>query len=420
MKNSSLFQDEPDLYLEIEQDITHSYQLLTASRYVTNRNLEQVVSDAKIRISKVQNGNQVMSLLLYMFGIYSLSKRKNHYEEYQRRFTYFFQSMSTEIKQHLSELQSKDYQRFLRHLLSTVLNEQEDQKAPWSELLLDLMYEIETEHIEMIYKRLTSDINVDQCSKDVALLYSYVALLAGKEMTALTVLQKQSVQWKESELSSHFRLLSKRERWRTMKQWFHALFPNKKNGHFGSLQRFFDEMTSAIPVSSKEQQLLWERWLLSPNFHRFQMYSKHLSKEEQLQLLEKILPELEVRLHQLEAAKTYEKLLLTYKKYELAVKYLLNYEQDPLKLREEKSDLLKAIKSHDVTMARPVYHQYVVRLVEKKSRIYYEKAALYLKELQELYRTEEDKKQFFIYVDKLKKMYRTYRAFGEELKRIGY
>ncbi|KHF38433.1 hypothetical protein [Halalkalibacter okhensis] len=415
--NSSLFPEEAELYLEMEQDINHTYQLLTSSRYVNNRNLESVCTDAKTRVKKIRK-DPLLCFLVYMNGIYTLSLRGKNTHEYERRFIYFFQSITHEIIEVLQTIQTNLYRQFLSKLIALVIKDQQDQYAPWPPLLQKMLYEIRAEHIEYIYVRLSKKIEIASCSRHLVLTYSYVALLSGKEVTSLMLLQKHVSALGEQDVTSHFQILKERGRWRTMKQWFHALFPHKKNNQYGSLQKFVDEMNSALPISQKEQELIWERWLLSPNFQRFQTYSKHLSKQQQLTLVERLLPELEKRLHQTEAAKTYEKLLLMFEKYELAVRYLLKHERDPLRLREEKIELLNAITTYDKKLARPVYHQFIVRLVEKKSRVYYEQAALYLKELHELYESEQDQILFRQYVSKLKKMYRTYRAFVEELKRI--
>ena len=158
--------------------------------------------------------------------------------------------------------------------------------------------------------------------------------------------------------------------------------------------------------------------MLSPNYERFLTYIRHLTKEEQLELVDRLLPELEKRLHHLETAKTYEKLLLTFEKYELAMRYFLQYEREPLRLRQEKEELLQALREHAPALARPVYHQFIVRLVEKKSRLHYEQAAMFIKTLQLLYKSGEERDLFSEYITKLKKTYRTYRAFVEELKQI--
>ncbi|WP_332689330.1 hypothetical protein [Halalkalibacter lacteus] len=420
MTNSSLFQEESEQYRVLKQDVAHTYKLITSSRYVNNRNLEQVSNDAKKRVANLTSDKPWQDLLTYMRGIYSLSRSKNHYEDFERRFSYFYQSISHDILEYVPEIDQEQYRQFLTILLDLIIADPKVENAPWPSLLFKLLQQMQQEQIDFVYDQfLSKSITATDCSRNFALCYSYVALLAGKEVTSLAILQKHKATFHEQDVASHYQLLKTRGRWRTMKQWFSVLFPKKDNGQYGSLQKFADEMNTALPISSKEQDSIWKRWLVSPSFHRFQTYVQHLSSEQKQDLIERLLPELEQRLHQLDVAKTYEKMLLTFEKHEVAVRYLLKNERDPLKLREEKVDLLHAVKNANPILVRPIYHQFIVRLVEKKSRVHYEQAAAYLKELQSLYESQEDKIIFMDYVRRLKKLYRTYRAFIEELKRIG-
>ncbi len=416
--NHSLIKKEAEVYREIEQSILLTFKTITASRYVTNRHLEQFSTDAISQISDLHTDYPWLYLLTYMEGVFERSIQLTNYQEFERRFTYFYHSLSDEIGKQVEHLDARSYRLFVDRLLRKLIKYSTLKSAPWSQLLLKLLPIMAVAQIDNIYQSLSTSIDYDHCSQPVALAYSYVALLAGKEMTALGILQKNEASFHEQEVTPHFQLLKERSRWQTMKQWFAVLFPQKKTGQYGSLQKFVDEMNTVIPISSEEQNLIWNRWLLSPNYQRFKSYTTHLSDVQQLELLEKILPELEQRLHQVEAAKTYEKILLAYEQFELAARYFLKYERDPTRLRAEKLDLLAALKSDRPDLARPIYHQFIVRLVEKKSRVHYEQAASYLSELKSLYTSDEEQVLFMNYVKRLKKMYRTYRAFVEELKRI--
>lgn len=413
---NSLFQGESELYQVIEQDVIHTYKLITSSRYVTNRHLEQISIDAKKRIEKINSEQPWLYLLAYIRGVYSLSVRADSFHEYERRFSHFFQAM-VEALIDLQIHESRDYRLFLEKVLFLTAYDAEAPEAPWPQLLFRMVGHMQTEHIDPVYTFLSESIDARSCSRSLALVYSYVSLLAGKEVTALAILSKNGAPYQEQEVSQHFELLKERARWRTMKQWLSVLFP-QKHGRYGSLQPFIDEMNTALPSRTEDQESIWNRWLLSPNYQRFLTYIRHLTLEDQQELVERLLPQLEKRLHHLETAKTYEKLLLQYKKYELSMRYFLKYEREPLRLRPEKEELLQALHKHAPTLARPVYHQFIVRLVEKKSRPHYEQAATYLNVLQSLYDSVEERALFSEYVKKLKKMYRTYRAFVEELKRI--
>ncbi|MFC0557731.1 hypothetical protein [Halalkalibacter alkalisediminis] len=416
--NHSLIKKEAEVYQEIEQPILLTFKTITASRYVTNRHLEQFSTDAITQISGLKTDYPWLYLLTYMGGVFERSTHLTNYQEFERRFTYFYHTLSDEIISQVKHIDARSYRLFVNRLLKRIAKHSRILQAPWSHLLLKLLPTMPAAHIDHVYQTLSSSIDPSECSQSVALAYSYVALLAGKEMSSIGILQKNGVNYREQEVTPHFQLLKERARWQTMKQWFIVLFPQKKTGQYGSLQKFMDEMNTVLPISSKEQESIWNRWLLSPNYQRFKTYTRHLSDTQQLKLVERILPELEQRLHQIEAAKTYEKILLVYEQYELAARYFLKYERDPTRLREEKLELLAALKVARPDLSRPIYHQFIVRLVEKKSRIHYEQAASYLSELQSLYTSDKEQIMFMTYVKRLKKMYRTYRAFVEELKRI--
>ncbi|WP_227936786.1 hypothetical protein [Alkalihalobacillus deserti] len=416
--NRSLIKKEAEVYQEIEQPILITFKTITASRYVTNRHLEQFSKDAISQISDRTTDYPWLYLLTYMGGVFERSNHITNYQEFERRFTYFYHSLSDEIIEQVEHLEARPYRLFIDRLLKKTAKHSTLKHAPWPQLLLKLLPAMPAAHIDHVYQSLSSSIDSALCSQSVALAYSYVALLAGKEMSAIGSLQKNGANFREQEVTPHFQLLKDRARWQTMKQWLSVLFPHKKTGQYGSLQKFVDEMNTVMPISSKEQHSIWNRWLLSPNYQRFKTYTSHMSDQEQIKLVERILPELEQRLHQVEAAKTYEKIVLAYEQFELAARYFLKYERDPTRMREEKLELLVALKGARPDLARPIYHQFIVRLVEKKSRVHYEQAASYLHELQALYTSDEERILFMNYVKRLKKMYRTYRAFVEELKRI--
>lgn len=417
---NALFQGESERYQEVEQDVIHTYKFITSSRYVTNRHLEQISIDAKNRISRIKTDQSWQYVLTYMRGVFSLSTRANTYDEYERRFSYFFQAMIENLLTLHNSLQEdvSNYRLFLEHVLFLVAYDADNVKAPWPQLLFRIVVDMKTEHVEPVYTFLSKSIDTGSCSRALALTYSYVSLLAGKEVTALSILTKKGARYQEQEVNQHFQLLKERSRWRTIKQWLTVLFSHKTKGHYGSLQPIIDEMNTALPSPKNEQESIWNRWMLSPNYQRFLNYTQHLTTEEQFELVERLLPLLEQRLDHLETAKTYEKLLLTYKKYEHAMRYFLKYEREPLRQRSEKEELLQALCKHAPVLARPVYHQFIVRLVEKKSRVHYEQAARFLRTLQTLYSSPEEQVLFREYVTRLKKKYRTYRAFVEELKQI--
>lgn len=401
------------LYIEMEQDVLYTYKQIISSRYVTNRSLELITNDAKKRISVRAATSAWRPLLGYIDGVFRLSFEKKSYHEFERRFLYLFEALNDD----LLEVEPYDDQAFLKALIRLTIEYAHVEESPWPEVLFQHTKKMEIAQIEYIYDELTA-IDQKACSRSLAVIYSYISIVVGKEMTALTLLTNQTSTFTEQELHPHFALLKKRSRWRTLDQWFKKLFPKRNHGQFGSLQPIWDELQTAYSSNTDQQESIWNRWLLSPNDQRFLQLCRHLKKDQELELIEQLLPELEKRLHQLEAAKTYERWLLRYKKFELAKEYFLKHELEPLRMRNEKVELLDAISKEQPLLARPIFHQMVVRLVEKKSRVHYQQAASYIKNLQLLYEGPEEEERFKYFLTKLKKQYRTYRAFVEELKQI--
>ena len=231
---NSLFQGESELYQEIEHDVIHTYKLITSSRYVTNRHLEQISVDAKKRMAKISTDQPALYLLTYIRGVFSLSLRAKTYHEFERRFSYFFQAMiETVIDLHDSfQDDHVRYNSFLEKVLFLIAYDAEAVEAPWPHLLFRMVPNMQVEHIETVYTFLSESIDTRSCSRSLALIYSYISLIAGKEVTALSILTKNGGAYQEQEVNQHFHLLKERARWRTMKQWLSVLFSQKRNGHF--------------------------------------------------------------------------------------------------------------------------------------------------------------------------------------------
>ncbi len=400
----------------LEQHIRHTVRLITSSSYVTNRHLEQIVIDTKKRSEEFIDG-QPHIYFNYIKGVFSFYSTMN-IELYERRFAYFFQAMTTALialyRTHTDE-EKKIFMMILQHHL---IQDAEKDKAPWPQLLFQLSHLFDNVQLEATYQFLSKSINNEAASRSLALLCSYIALKADKEITALAILLKRNEQFDEHELSEHFQLLKERKRWKTMKHWLENLFPQVRKKRFGSLQPYIDEMNAVLSSSPNEQKEIWERWLHSPSYQRFLSYTQYFTREEKNELVSQLLPQLEAKVGEYEGAKTYEELLLAFQQYELAADYLLKYGRDPHRLRPERKKLVDALSTNRPELAKRVLHQFIIRLVEKKSRAHYEEAARYLTILQTLYKKTDELDRFADFLNKLKQMYRTYRAFVEELKRI--
>ncbi len=412
--------DEEYLYAELEEDVIDTYKKIIASRYFTASHLEEVAAEAKQRIHLHRSVEAHTFYLLYMKGVYSLSISCSTYEEFDRRFQHFFTSMSAAIVESVEDIKhdSELYQAFLEQVLFHFVYDMEGQHAPWSRLLQRMLATMPVEHLEPLYRFLNNAITTRYPARDVSLLFSYVTLIVGKEKEALSLLTESILPVTEHEVTIHFQCLKKRERWETMKQWFTELFSHKPNGPYGSLQPLADEMQAHIHRDPVELKQIWNRWLLAPSYNRFRSLTRHLEQQEVENIVDELLPKMRERFHQIETVSTYMKLLHSFRRFDEASRYFLQHERDPFRLRPEKTDMLDLLFKERPDLIKPIYHQFVVRLVEKKSRAHYEHAVHFIKFLKRIYENNNERDLFLAYVKRMKKTYRTYRAFVEELKTI--
>lgn len=163
---------------------------------------------------------------------------------------------------------------------------------------------------------------------------------------------------------------------------------------------------------------VWQAWLQNPTFEGYKNIQATFSAEEKNTSLNYILNILQQNLLFPPIQQTYVKILSYERRYEEIARYMLTYERQPLLLSEEKKACLQAMEKHTPQLLLPVYHQFVVRLIERKTRSHYEEAIRYMKKLQKLYNVLNKHDVFLQYLHQLKKKYQSYRALIQELKNI--
>ncbi|MDV2684997.1 hypothetical protein RYX56_11510 [Alkalihalophilus lindianensis] len=410
---------ETQLEKELEQQVISTYKKLVTSRYFTKSQIEQIVMDTKEHIGHPTHTTHIKQVLVYIKGILSLAIQFNTHDEYERRFSQFFSSLLDEITDLIKGLdpESKEYNQILEQVLFYYVYDAYLTKSPWPYLVQKLADIVPPRQLEKMNEFLEEAFQKQDYARSTKISYSYIQLLIGKEDKALALLQKE-IPVSQQEVTPHFLCLKKRQRWQTIQQWLTFLFPNRGERGYGSLQGIADEMQASLRQSTHELNAIWKRWLLSPSFQRFQSLLTHVPAEEQQALIDELTEELKKTLHQSESTLTYIRILNEYKRYEEAANYFLIHEHDPLRLHQEKKKLLKQIEDHHPSLAKPIHHQFVVRLVEKKSRVHYEAAVASIRILKTVYDQLDERERFFHYLAKMKKQYRTYRAFVEELKAI--
>ncbi|WP_100373552.1 hypothetical protein [Bacillus sp. FJAT-45037] len=411
-------QEEIRLEKQMEQHVIDTYKQLVTSRYYTKSQIEQIVLATK-KVLPSDELERMKQILVQVKGVLALAVRANTYDAYERRFSQYFHSLLEEVAALIKKMdnQSNEYQKLLRRILFYFVYDAYEERSPWPYLVLKIADHVPVRQLEVMDQFLEESLSDTGYARKVSIAKSYLLLKVGKERKALSYLMR-IVPIGQQEVTVHFQCLKKRERWQTIQEWFAQLFPNRSERGYGSLQQIADEMHASLHQSANVLTGVWKRWLLQPSFQRFLSLLTHVPADERDALVDQLLHELKQSLHQTETVITYIRMLKEYEKYEEASAFFLIHEHDPLRLHQEKKDLLKRIEQHKPSLAKPIHHQFVIRLVEKKSRVHYEAAVGSIRTLQELYLKTDERTLFFHYLARMKKQYRTYRAFVEELKTI--
>lgn len=397
--------------------VIHStYKKLAASRYFTASHLEVIASEAKHMIHTRVKDDTLIGYYIYIKGVFLLCQSDKSLDQSYRRFDHLYSSLGAALAMMVSnQEEAKDVTFLLKKIIHQLHRFESSSYSPWPNLVQQLIPHLSAQHIEQLYDQL-STYTFHPESMDAKRVISYVSLLVGREREALAHLRSSS-KWNEQQLTEHFRCLEQRQRWRTILQWLEELFPYQP-GRYGSLQSFADKSQSQLNKSGELLSDVWDRWLMAPSFQRFSALTAHENPTKKAQILEYVLPKLKNQLHQSQSVQVYIKLLMEAQLFEKAAEFFLMYERNPLRLQDDKKQLLDEMKVKAPKLTMPVLHQFVVRLVEKKSRAHYEKAASYVKELKQLYIEENSLDRFQEYMRLMKSEYKTYRAFIKELNVI--
>lgn len=403
---------------KLQPSIVSTYKKLAASRYFTASYLELLSSEAKHILYTQHNETGIWGHLLYIEGVFLRSIQNSIVEPSHRRFEHFYTSLEEDIRKAITEHKdSQAVQSFMRQLVVRLERDQHHEHAPWAAIIEHCIPLLSAGHLEHVDQTLTS-CAFHSGSEAAIRLKSYVTLLVGKEKQALEQLLSFDGNWSEQQLTIHFKCLESRERWETILKWLKQLFPTKTQNKYGSLQAFADRSHSHLNENGAFLTDVWDRWLLAPSFQRFAALTAHEKTEKKQQIVDYLLPKLELQLHQAQAVQVYIRLLHDQQRFSKAAEYFLMHERNPSRLHEDKEALLETMKTHTPELLKPVFHQFVVRLAEKKSRVHYEKAAFYVSELLQVYKLDHSEALFFEYLERLKAEYKTYRAFIKELNII--
>lgn len=172
-----------------------------------------------------------------------------------------------------------------------------------------------------------------------------------------------------------------------------------------------------VPDKSKDHDLWIKQWLTRPHFSKYKQYYNELSSLIEKNHLQEIVIQ---KLFQLQAhpptRRTLYQIIEFHDDFIQGIAGWLHYPQDPLNLSREEQQLFSRICQEREDLAIPLYMQWAERLIEKKTSQHYKKAISLLIELKTVLTFAGNEKEFQQFIAILKKRFKGYAAFYEELK----
>ncbi|GAF64015.1 hypothetical protein BTS2_0907 [Bacillus sp. TS-2] len=413
---SSHLLDQQHIRSALEKEVSALYRKLIASRYFTKGQLEMILSETDSMIVKKFPNHYLLASFIFLDEISQLSIESGRYEENERRFLHFYEASIESLLTYLKE-NKEDSTSVIDLTLDFFMKRVHQHDTPWSYLLKPLYLLLTSNEKEYIYKQIMKQsLPVAQLGPKTRLVLSYIYLDQNQTDEALTIIRSLT-HLQAVDFLPHFELLKQQNQWRIMNKWFQSLF--NLQAHYGSLQTLHDEMNMRIFTNPTDQKQIWDRWLQAPHFTRFEALTQFASEQQKKEIAHYLLPKLKERLFLSEALITYARILIDFEHYDEAAHFFMTYEKEPFRLQKDKVKLLDLISKKRPNYAKAIYHQFAVRLIEKKTRAHYEQAVVYIQELKQLYEQTESIENFQRYLFMLRQKYKTYRAFIEELKKIG-
>ncbi|WP_026690305.1 hypothetical protein [Alteribacter aurantiacus] len=168
----------------------------------------------------------------------------------------------------------------------------------------------------------------------------------------------------------------------------------------------------------KEEVDKWiDTWNTAPHAEKYKAYYRSLTNTEfQYHASKEALETLrDHRLHP-GTKRVYFELLAFHEKWEQGLRDLLADEKDPLVSTPEQRSFIKGSLRHPVSFS--FLHQWIERLIEKRTRPHYQEAIHFLLVLKDAYNEQGNEDRFKIWLNVLRKKYTSYHAFRKELDRF--
>ncbi|WP_026675445.1 hypothetical protein [Alkalihalobacterium bogoriense] len=421
----NVFSLTDDQYHTMETAIVSVYREMTTSNYLTDRHQFEIAQSASVVIDRLELTTQsIDATIIFINGVLSLAKKFSTYSSFERRFSQFFHGLLELRKQDLIEkgrqLNKEEHQYISNELLYHYIDNLHLPSSPWDKVIrLWLLTMTSNEQLTNYLNELNKSQEKWPSHFSLSLLTSLVALYIGDGSQSLSLLRPYKQMLRPHDIYDHFLLLKHTKEWEMLRLWFDYFKPFWKHEKLGKLEDIYTE--SLVHTNSEREDvsdIIWEKWLQQPSFQKYKRLKQQYGLGSNNQRLPSLLNSLKQQLHNPATERLLLQLLLLEERVDETVEYFLMFEKSPLQLSEEKKQLLIMIQTRNPKAAIPIYHQFIVRLVERKTRQHYEEAVVYMKQLQSIYNTIGENDQFYEYIRQLKQLYKTYRALIQEMKTI--
>lgn len=427
---SNITNVENELKLLLEPYFNNCYKRLTSNEFLNDQRASRIVYSFetvmnRLRVDKNEH-EQLIIMFLFLEQIFSMAKKYETFSSFHRRFSYTFgqliENNTKLITDHSSEHHPAFHQWFSKRILDSFFENKSVPKNPLEILTMKwILAEKEQSYQEQYLQHfLNQSDNNSNHSDHLILLTSLLALQCEKGARSLMLIRSIHGTVTPKDLTPHFQMLKDRQEWETMKRWFNLFLKKWSNKQLKEVRSFYEEMLLNTDNPTLHIEEIWSSWITHPNFtiYKQRMKMNDRSPMEKENTIDYLLAKLEDQLYNMRAESVYYQILLHEHRLEKAVLTLLKREHDPFNLTKEKQQILQIAKRKTPKTVLPLYHQFVDRLIQKKSRSHYQEAVNYIKELRDIYCELQQEERYTIYINRLKKHYKSFRALIQELKKI--
>ncbi|RXI98315.1 hypothetical protein DS745_18480 [Anaerobacillus alkaliphilus] len=398
------------------------YQLLSKSGHFSNEHsnliIKQFFEEIKKNVNPENTKLQVLALTVLIDGLY---KKANQYETYrfrQNRFLAFFNELLQQAYPTIKEevLKGSAFYEWYTGLLFELLEKQEN-GSPYEKLIATWLLCEERETTLIKYAELLLVKN-NNSNLFITKLASLLFLQANDGVRSLSLLKELKTRLHPSDLIDHFFIMEQKNDYVMMKHWFDLFFPYEKPKQGTILGNLYEDMLVETGTSEEKLTIVWKNWLEQPSFISYKSRMKKMGDIEKKTVLRYILPNLKENLFRPQTEATYYQIISEEELFQEGIASLLIQKREVNSLTPEIEKLLKMVMKQQPALLLPFYHQLVERLVQKKSRVHYEEAAYYIKQLKIIYEKIDKTAIFATYLHGLRQRFKTFRAFIQELKTI--